>query len=68
MSCTDTGAIPSEDEPVTVAVAGREVEGVVDDVRWTPKFNAAPRDAMQIVVDVGTTTVVATPDQLTPQH
>ena len=58
--------IPRETDPVAVAVADRTVEGVVDDVRWRPRYNATTVEATAVAVDVGGTTVVASPDQLTP--
>jgi len=51
--------------PVRVTVAGREVEGEVEDVRWTPQYNTSPREALSVAVDVGTATVVASLDELT---
>ena len=58
--------IPREHDPVVVTVAGREVEGVVDDVRWRPRYNATPRESTSIAVDVDGATLVASPDQLQP--
>ncbi|WP_137288850.1 hypothetical protein [Natronorubrum halophilum] len=43
-----------EGQPVEVRFAGRDVQGVVDDVRWTPTFNN-PRS--EIVVDADGTTI-----------
>ncbi|WP_135827316.1 hypothetical protein [Halorussus halobius] len=60
-----TQTIPAEADPVRVAVAGREVEGVVDDVRWRPRYNATPEEATQVAVDVDGATVVASTAQLT---
>jgi hypothetical protein len=51
--------------PVRVAVAGREVEGEVADVRWSPQYNTSPCEALSVAVDVGTATVVASLDELT---
>jgi hypothetical protein len=48
-----------EGVPVRVAVAGREVDGEVEDVRWTPQYNTRPREALSVAVDVGTGTIVA---------
>lgn len=56
--------IPAESDSVVVSVAGREVEGVVDDVRWSPRYNATPTETTEIVVDVDGTMLVASPDQL----
>ena len=57
--------IPRETDPVVVSVAGRKVEGVVDDVRWAPRYNATFSESTSVAVDVGGTTVIAPLDRLT---
>ena len=59
--------IPAETDPVVVEVAGREVEGIVDDVRWTPRYNTPLRKSTAVAVNVGNATFVASPDQLRPR-
>ncbi|WP_323190472.1 hypothetical protein [Halostella sp. PRR32] len=56
-----------EDRPVAVEFAGRMVDGVVDDIRWSPRINATPEETTAIAVDVGATTVVAAPADITPR-
>ena len=58
--------LPTETDPVLVSVAGRELRGVVDEVRWHPRYNAPPHETTQVAVDVDGTTFVTSPDQLTP--
>lgn len=43
-----------EGQPVEVRFAGRDIQGVVDEVRWTPTWNN-PRS--KIVVDANGTTI-----------
>ena len=43
-----------EGQPVEIRFAGRDVQGVVDEVRWTPSFNN-PRS--EIVVDADGTMI-----------
>lgn len=41
-------------QPVELHFAGRDVQGVIEDIRWTPSFNA-PRE--EIVVDADGTMI-----------
>ncbi|WP_226041584.1 hypothetical protein [Natrinema sp. DC36] len=43
-----------ENQPVEIRFAGREVQGVVDEVRWTPTWGE-PRS--EIVIDADGTTI-----------
>ncbi|WP_254768219.1 hypothetical protein [Salinilacihabitans rarus] len=56
--------LPPPGQRVTVEFGPRTVEGVVDDVRWRPSFNASDE---QIVVDAGAATITADPGDVRPR-
>ncbi|QLG47908.1 hypothetical protein [Natrinema halophilum] len=54
----------AEGQPVEIRFAGRDVQGVVDEIRWSPSFsNTHP----EIVVDADGTTITTGQPNVRPR-